>query len=165
MPTVYISIGSNIDRVHHIRSSINALKSYFHDLRLSSVYETEAQGFDGDPFYNLVVGFDTEKSVDELMTILRSIEGLHGRVRGQEKFSPRTLDLDLLLYGQQIFADKDIPRAEITRYEFVLLPLAEIAPQLIHPRLNKTILALWDEYKNDHLVTKDGIHVIEFSWD
>jgi 2-amino-4-hydroxy-6-hydroxymethyldihydropteridine diphosphokinase len=165
MPTVYVSIGSNVDREHNIRSSVNALKRYFTGLRLSSVYETEAQGFVGDPFYNLVVGFDTEKTVDEVMVIFRSIENQHGRRRGEEKFSPRTLDLDLLLYGQQIFKDKDIPRAEITRYEFVLLPLAEIAPDLIHPVLQTSLHTLWDRFKTDHAVTNNSIHAIEFQWE
>jgi len=164
MPTVYISIGSNVDKEHNIRSSVKALREYFPGLRLSSVYETEAQGFKGDPFYNLVVGFDTEQGVDEIINILRFIEHQHGRVRGQEKFSARTLDLDLLLYGRQIFHDKDIPRAEITRYEFVLLPLAEIAPEFVHPVLEKSLRDLWKEFQADHELTTDAVHAIEFSW-
>ena len=63
MPTVYVSIGSNVDREFNIRSSVKVLREYFPGLRPSSVYETEAQGFNGDPFYNLVVGFETEKPV------------------------------------------------------------------------------------------------------
>ena len=165
MPTVYVSIGSNVDRERNIRSSVKALKEYFPHLQISSVYETEAQGFDGDPFYNLVVGFDTEKSADEVIDLLRSIEHQHGRVRGQEKFSPRTLDLDLLLYGQQIFTDKDIPRAEITRYAFVLLPLVEIASEFIHPILNKPLRTVLVDFERDHKLTSAAIHAVEFAWD
>ena len=164
MPTVYVSIGSNVDRKHNIRSSISVLREYFPDLRLSSVYETEAQGFIGDPFYNLVVGFETEKSADEIISLLHLIEYQHGRQRGQEKYSPRTLDLDLLLYGQHVFIDKDIPRAEITRYEFVLQPLAEIAPDFIHPTLKKPLHVLWNDFKINCVGNSNSIHAIEFPW-
>jgi 2-amino-4-hydroxy-6-hydroxymethyldihydropteridine diphosphokinase len=164
MPTVYVSIGSNVDREFNIRSSVKVLREYFPGLRPSSVYETEAQGFNGDPFYNLVVGFETEKTVSEIIDILRSIEHQHGRKRGQEKFSPRTLDLDLLLYGRQVFTNIDVPRAEITRYEFVLLPLVEIAPAFVHPVLNKPMRALWEEFKANQVRREGDIHAIEFKW-
>lgn len=165
MPTVYVSIGSNVDREHNIRSSVSVLREYFPDLLLSSVYETEALGFIGDPFYNLVVGFETEKSASEIIDLLHHVESQHGRLRGGEKFSSRTLDLDLLLYGQQVFSDQDIPRAEITRYEFVLLPLSEIAPNFMHPTLKKPLQELWDAFEIDHKENRSAIHVIEFPWD
>lgn len=165
MPMVYVSIGSNIDRDHNIRSAVKALREEFHELIISPVYETAAQGFVGDPFYNLVVGFETAHTVDEISAILRHIENRHGRQRGQEKFSSRTLDLDLLLYGESVFDDKDIPRQEINRYAFVLQPLAEIAPDCMHPRLNISLKSLWDEFKKNHQVTGSAICAIDFNWE
>ncbi|WP_455212222.1 2-amino-4-hydroxy-6-hydroxymethyldihydropteridine diphosphokinase [Kaarinaea lacus] len=165
MPAVYISIGSNIDRERNIRSAVKALKQHFSPIALSSVYETQAQGFSGDPFYNLVAGIETSLSVDAINTILHTIENQHGRLRGEQKFSSRTLDLDLLLYGDAIMEDRNIPRDEITRYAFVLLPLVEIAPNAIHPKCQLTMNNLWNEFKADHDVSNDAIHAIEFQWD
>lgn len=165
MAAVYVSIGSNIDREHNIRSAVKALKRYFEPITLSSVYETQAQGFDGDPFYNLVVGFDTPLSADDINNMLRRIENQHGRQRGEQKFSSRTLDLDLLLYADEVFVDKNIPRDEITRYAFVLLPLVEIAPDKIHPLLKKPLRVLWREFQVAHDVSNEAIHCIDFPWD
>ena len=162
MPAVYVSIGSNIEREQNIRSAIKALEKHFAPLVTSSVYETAAEGFDGDPFYNLVVGFDAE-GVADIDRLLHAIEEQHGRVRGQAKFSSRTLDLDLLLYGDSVLPDYDIPRAEINRYAFVLWPLAEIAPNVIHPQLQQPIALLWQQFQAQHTITRDAIHAVEFS--
>lgn len=127
MARVYISIGSNIEPLRYIRSSIRALRQYYDKLILSSVYETEAVGFEGDNFYNLVVGFDTEMELDKVNRTLKQIENDNNRQRTSERFSARTLDLDLLLYDNFIFKD------EILKYAFVIMPLAEIAPRSLHP--------------------------------
>jgi 2-amino-4-hydroxy-6-hydroxymethyldihydropteridine diphosphokinase len=127
MARVYISIGSNIEPLHYIRSSIRTLCEYYDKLILSSVYETEAVGFEGDNFYNLVVGFDTEVELDQLIDHLKQIEDDNNRQRSSERFSARTLDLDILLYDDLIVKD------EILKYAFVIYPLAEIAPESVHP--------------------------------
>ncbi len=127
MARVYISIGSNIEPLHYIRSSIRTLREYYDKLILSSVYETEAVGFEGDNFYNLVVGFDTEVELDQLINHLKQIEDDNNRQRTSERFSARTLDLDILLYDDFIVKD------EILKYAFVIYPLAEIAPESVHP--------------------------------
>jgi 2-amino-4-hydroxy-6-hydroxymethyldihydropteridine diphosphokinase len=127
MARVYISIGSNIEPLRYIRSSIRILRKYYDKLILSSVYETEAVGFEGDNFYNLVVGFDTEMEVDKVIRTLKQIENDNNRQRTSERFSARTLDLDLLLYDDFIIKD------EILKYAFVIMPLAEIAPRSVHP--------------------------------
>jgi 2-amino-4-hydroxy-6-hydroxymethyldihydropteridine diphosphokinase len=159
-----VSIGSNIDRERNIRSAVKALNLHFGPLTLSSVYETQAQGFSGDPFYNLVAGFETSLSADAINTILHGIENQHGRLRGEQKFSSRTLDLDLLLYGDAVMEEQNIPRDEISRYAFVLLPLAEIAPDVIHPKSQQTINKLWNDFKAGHDVSKAAIHAIKFEW-
>lgn len=148
MPTAYISIGSNIDKESHIPSSLKALAAAFGALKVSSIYETESVGFVGDSFYNLVVGFESDLSAKEIAKTLRQIELDHGRTREAQKFSARTLDLDLILLGDQIISDGRlrIPRDEIERYAFVLEPLAEIAPEDKHPISGKTYAEMWQDF-------------------
>jgi 2-amino-4-hydroxy-6-hydroxymethyldihydropteridine diphosphokinase len=149
MVTVFVSIGSNVERHKNIVSCLQALRNQFGELQVSSVYENEAVGFAGDNFYNLVAGFQTDLPAQELAPVFREIESEHGRVRGGERFSSRTLDVDLLLYGDQVLKDEglDVPRDEITRYAFVLRPLAELVPDLRHPELHKTMQELWCDFE------------------
>ncbi len=153
MPTAYVSIGSNIDREIHIPASLKALEDYFGKLTLSSIYETDAVGFEGDPFYNLVVGFDSSLDVKAIVEILRQIELDNGRNRDCKKFSARTLDLDLLLYGDLVINEDriQIPRDEIERYAFVLEPLAEIAGHLRHPVSGISYLEMWENFDKSDL--------------
>ncbi len=148
MPTAYVSMGSNIDRDKNIRKGLSALTAQFGKLEISSVYESDSVGFLGEPFYNLVVGFTSTLAVKQISQALRQIELACGRPEQAQKFSARTLDLDLLLYGDLIRceAELQIPRAEITRYAFVLEPLAEIAPNLIHPIIHTSYQVLWDAF-------------------
>jgi 2-amino-4-hydroxy-6-hydroxymethyldihydropteridine diphosphokinase len=148
MARVYISIGSNIEAEENIRLAISALKNHFGEVTLSSVYESEAVGFDGDNFLNLVAGLNTDDDIFTVAQTLRSIEDQHGRDRSGPRFSARTVDLDLLLYDDVILHEEklDIPRDEITKNAFVLWPLAEIAPQQMHPEQNRTMLDLWKDF-------------------
>ncbi len=156
MPTGFISIGSNIDKEIHIPSSLNALKKQFGPIILSSLYETAAVGFTGDNFHNLIVQFDSELKAKAVAKILRQIELDHGRTRDSRKYAARTLDLDLILYGNLIISDGrlQIPRDEIERYAFVLEPLAEIAPDLLHPVSHISYAQLWDNYDKSTLKQK-----------
>ncbi|MDH5571872.1 MAG: 2-amino-4-hydroxy-6-hydroxymethyldihydropteridine diphosphokinase [Gammaproteobacteria bacterium] len=148
MAIIYISIGSNIDAKHHIRLAVDALRKHYKDLILSSVYESEAVGFKGDNFLNMVVSLKTEEDINTVASVLHHIEDQHGRVRSGPRFSARTLDLDLLLYDDLIYnvAGLQIPRDEITKNAFVLWPMAEIAPETKHPQLNQTMSELWQAY-------------------
>jgi len=158
LPKVYVSIGSNVDRKKNICSCLDELKNIFGELQVSAIYENKSVGFDGENFYNLVVMFETLHDVKELTPIFREIESMHGRIRGGEKFSSRTLDVDLLLYDDLILKSDSlkVPRDEIIRYAFVLRPLSEIAPNLIHPELGKTISELWASFKS-----KDKMRAVE----
>ncbi|WP_462321302.1 2-amino-4-hydroxy-6-hydroxymethyldihydropteridine diphosphokinase [Halochromatium sp.] len=141
----WISLGSNLERETSIRGGIQGLRQAFGALILSPVYETEAEGFDGQPFLNLVAGIETALKVGEIRAVLRRIEAEHGRERGGERFAPRTLDLDLLTYGD-CAGEIDgylIPRDEILRYAFVLCPLADVAPDERHPTDGRRYAELW----------------------
>jgi len=162
MTTVFISIGSNIEPDKYIRAGVSALASQFGKLRLSSVYQADAIGFIGAPFLNLIAAFDTQLSATEVDAILDNIEQDNGRTSQQKKFNPRTLDLDLVLYGNYISNDPqlEIPRKEIIRYAFVLEPLAEIAASLLHPIVKQSYAELWLHFDKTDLVQQR----IDFTW-
>lgn len=144
----YISIGSNIDQNKHIPASLQALEQCFGKLSISSIYESAAVGFEGDSFYNLVAGFNSDLDIKQVAKKLRQIELDNGRAHDSQKFSARTLDLDLILYGDLIINDGrlHIPRDEIERYAFVLEPLAEIAPTSQHPVSHLSYAELWAKF-------------------
>ncbi|MBI3771884.1 MAG: 2-amino-4-hydroxy-6-hydroxymethyldihydropteridine diphosphokinase [Gammaproteobacteria bacterium] len=148
MAHIYISIGSNIDPARHVRAAVAALREQFTDVTLSSVYESKAVGFDGDNFYNLVTAAKTGQAVHEVARILRQIEDRFGHDRRGPRFSSRTVDLDLLLYDDRVLNEVGLvlPREEIVKNAFVLQPLAEIAPQVVHPLLKKNYAELWCEF-------------------
>ena len=162
MARVYVSIGSNIDRDENIRSGMQLLEKKYGKLTLSSVYDSESVGFDGDDFYNLVAGFNTDDGLFDLAEALREIEDRHHRDRSGQRFSSRTLDIDLLLYDDLIVNERGvrIPRDEITSSAFVLGPLAEIDGSLMHPELKKTVLSLWQAFDK----STQPMQRIEFDW-
>lgn len=163
MAQVYISVGSNIDPAQNIRSAIKELRSHYPQLTFSSVYESEAVGFDGDNFYNLVVGFETADDVFEVAGTLRAIEDSHARDRREPKFSSRTIDLDLLLYDDKVINSHglNIPRDEISKNAFVLWPLAEVAADKIHPQLGQSFVEMWQDFNKE----SQSLWPIEFEWD
>ena len=143
---VYIGVGSNIEREKNIRGGLAALARRYGALTLSPVYQARAIGFAGDDFFNLVAAFDTGKTVAELENDLCRIEFEHGRRREEDRFSARTLDLDLLLYGELVSGRHRVPRADITKYAFVLKPLFDLAPDLVHPQTGKRIREIWQAF-------------------
>ena len=148
MPRVWVSVGSNIDRERHIRGALDDLRGLFGELEVSPVYESAAVGFDGDAFFNLVVGFDTELPPERVRGLLRAVEARHGRERNDQKFAARTLDLDLLTYGDAVVGDGGhaLPREEIERYAFVLGPLADVAGGQIHPQRGLSFAEMWRRF-------------------
>jgi 2-amino-4-hydroxy-6-hydroxymethyldihydropteridine diphosphokinase len=156
MAEVFLSIGSNIEREKNIASAVESLQERFGRLTLSSVYDTEAVGFEGAPFYNMVVGFESDVSVVEIVKILKEIEMQHGRQRISEKFSARALDLDLILYGDLILNEEhlQLPRPELMNYAFMLEPLSEVAPELRHPVTKERFAELWERFDKTDLRQK-----------
>ena len=130
---VYVSAGSNIEPRANLEAACAALKERYPDLELSPMYESPAEGFSGPPFLNLVVSFRTNDTPEEILEALAQREALAGRDRSGGKFSSRTLDLDLLLYGDRVDEALKMPHPDIERYAFVLKPLADLAPDLRHP--------------------------------
>ncbi len=146
MTKVYLGIGSNIDREASVRNGLAALKALYCQLQISPVYESKAYGFEGDDFYNLVVAFETDVDIDTLEKQLKNIEHQSGRKKGDSSYCPRTLDIDLLLYGNLVCDKHQLPREDIINYAFVLKPLCDLAPDLIHPVEKKTISELWENF-------------------
>lgn len=144
MPRVYLSIGSNVERELHIRAAVRALREAFGAVATSSVYRSPADGFEGDDFYNLVAAFETAAPLEALRECLGAIEAAHGRERSGRRYAPRTLDIDILLYGTLIRHDRDfdVPRADLA-LPYVLGPLAELAPELVHPETGERVADLW----------------------
>lgn len=145
LPDVYIGAGSNIDPVENLRLACRELEQIFGELALSSVYQTAPVGLQGDDFLNMVIGFSTNSSLDRIVAELERIQIMAGRAPNSGKFVSRTLDLDLLLYGDQVVDGPaaTVPRADITEYAFVLQPMAELAPGLRHPVTGRTIAEHW----------------------
>ncbi|WP_416305508.1 2-amino-4-hydroxy-6-hydroxymethyldihydropteridine diphosphokinase [Neptunicella sp. SCSIO 80796] len=161
MAQIYISLGSNIERHQHITAGLDALEQAFSTIQISSVYESEAVGFAGSHFYNLVAAASTSMSAEQVVQVLKQIEDNNGRVRGGKKFSPRTLDLDLLLYDDLVCEQPvQLPRNEILFNAFVLLPLAEIAADSIHPIKQVNYATLWQQYDK----SQQNLWPVEFKW-
>ena len=147
MAQAYVSIGSNLEREANICACLQQLQHDFSHLHYSPVYETEALGFTGNAFYNLVASFETQLSVEALAQYLKRLEAKQGRVRTGEKFSNRSLDIDLLLYDDLVLQPtQNLPHRDILQYAFVLIPLAQLAPSAKHPQCQQTYQQLALQY-------------------
>ncbi|GHB00339.1 2-amino-4-hydroxy-6-hydroxymethyldihydropteridine diphosphokinase [Modicisalibacter luteus] len=163
MALVVVSIGSNIEREHHVQTCLDALHAEFGKLQLSRVFESEPVGFnDGCNFYNLVAAFESGASVGELQAWCKRLELANGRRKDSPKFSPRTLDVDLLTVNA-LRGDIDgveLPRDEIVKHAFVLQPLAELLPNHRHPVSGERYADLWANFE----VGSQRLWPVEFVW-
>lgn len=141
----YLGLGSNINRVHNLSSCLYYLQRSFRHLQISPVYQSPAFGFAGQDFYNLVVRIESVFTPHKLKTWLQAIEDIHGRDRSQPRYSNRTLDIDLLLSNDLVIDDGvvQIPRQEILKRKYVLKPLQDLAPEMLHPVAQRKLASLW----------------------
>lgn len=161
MAMVFLGLGSNTEAQKHIVAGLDALSERFGPLGISRVFESEAVGFAGDNFLNLVVSLETQLSVGQLSAVLKAIEDDNGRRRGDPKFSGRSLDIDILTYDQccGIIDGVVLPRDEVETNAFVLWPLSELVPGGLHPRSGRTYASLWQGYDRDQ-----KLWPVAFSW-
>jgi 2-amino-4-hydroxy-6-hydroxymethyldihydropteridine diphosphokinase len=148
MARVYLSLGSNREPKRYLNAALVELRERFGALAVSPAYRSKSVGFDGADFINLAVGLDTDLSPEALNDWLHALEDRHGRRRDVPRFSDRTLDVDIVLYDDLVRQGEGhlvIPRKEL-RHAFVLKPVADIAPQLVHPLSGQTMAALWEAF-------------------
>ena len=151
MANIHINIGSNQNRRENLSKAINAIQMAFENTVFSRVYESKAFGFKGDDFYNIGINAITHLTISEVVNVLHKIEDSLGRDRKALKFSSRSIDLDLILYDVVIDQNYNLPRDDILKYNFVLMPLAELSPNLTHPQQQQTyaqLRATMDELKS-----------------
>ena len=157
--TAYLGLGSNLgDREENLRKTLSLLGESVEIIALSSVYQTEPWGYGEQPsFLNMVCGFRTSLSPPELLALVQEVERRLGRVR-TIRYGPRTMDVDILLYGDRIVdtPDLQIPHPRIPERAFVLAPFAEIAPDVEHPTLKRPISALLADAPGRETVVKLG---------
>jgi 2-amino-4-hydroxy-6-hydroxymethyldihydropteridine diphosphokinase len=145
---VYVSAGSNVEPEANLATALASLRSHFPDMRVSRAFANSAVGFEGPDFINLVVGFHTELTLAQLLAVLHQVESACGRGRTAPKWAPRRMDLDLLLYGDQIgeFPGATLPRPDLLKRAFMLGPLVELDPEIRHPVLRQTMAELWSAF-------------------
>jgi 2-amino-4-hydroxy-6-hydroxymethyldihydropteridine diphosphokinase len=147
MTRVYVAAGSNVDPLANLPRALSDLRKHY-QLAVSSAYRNQAVGFAGEDFINLVVGFDTTDSIPAVISHLHEAEAACGRPRDAAKWAPRTMDLDLLLYGDQVSSEPSLklPRPDLLKRPYMLRPMAELAPECRHPVVGKTMRELWDHF-------------------
>ena len=148
MPQVYVAVGSNVEPEKYLAAAARELGTLFPDVRFSSWYRNRAVGFEGADFINCVAGFSSELSVYAVIENLRRIESRCGRPRDAPRWAPRTMDLDILLYGDLIRDEPHLklPRPDLLKRAYMLGPLAELAPTVVHPIAGLTIAELWNRF-------------------
>lgn len=156
MIEVYLLLGSNLgNRQAYLQQAIAHIETNIAPVtKSSSVYETQSWGKTDAPDYlNQVVQLKTDLSAQVILQRILHIENILGR-RREEKWGARTIDIDILFYGSDIITQPglSIPHPELHKRLFTLAPLSEIAPEFIHPALNKTIFTLKSELKDDLIV-------------
>jgi 2-amino-4-hydroxy-6-hydroxymethyldihydropteridine diphosphokinase len=145
---VYVAAGSNVEPEQNLRAALERLTRIFGTLRSSPAYRNKAMGFAGDDFVNLVVGFATEQPLREVRRQLQEIEAVCGRPDNAPKWAARTMDLDILLYGDLVCEEPGliVPRPDLARRPYMLKPMADLVPQLSHPTLHKSMSELWQAF-------------------
>ncbi|HVQ14469.1 MAG TPA: 2-amino-4-hydroxy-6-hydroxymethyldihydropteridine diphosphokinase [Vicinamibacterales bacterium] len=151
MTSVYVAAGSNVEPEKNLARACREIARTWPDVRFSHAYRNKAVGFDGPDFINMVLGFHTDEPLDRVLERLWDIEILCGRPRNAAKWASRAMDLDVLLFGDRVEKTDDytLPRPDLLKRPYMLGPMAEIAPDVVHPTAGKTIAELWREFDRD----------------
>lgn len=148
MAKAYLSLGSNLEPEAHLALAIAQLRDRFGDIAVSPMYRTAAIGFDGPDFINAAVVIESDLDVHALDTWLHALEDAHGRRRDVPRFSSRPLDIDIVFFDDLVLdgpGHLQLPRPEL-QHAFVLRPLADIAPDFVHPLSGLTLGQLWQQH-------------------
>ncbi|HMN44628.1 MAG TPA: 2-amino-4-hydroxy-6-hydroxymethyldihydropteridine diphosphokinase [Povalibacter sp.] len=145
MPEVFVAAGSNVQPEINLRKALDALERIYAPLTISPAYRNKAVGFEGEDFINLVLGFITTDSLIDVRRNLQSVEALCGRVPDAPKWAPRSMDLDILLYDDVVSDEPGylLPRPDLVKRPYMLKPMADIAPDRMHPTRRRTMRELW----------------------
>ena len=159
---VFVAAGSNVEPEKNLARACAEIAHTWHDAHFSRAYRNVAVGFEGPDFINLVLGFSAAQPLESVITRLRGIETLCGRPRYAPKWASRTMDLDVLLFGDRVekTTEYTLPRPDLLKRPYMLGPLAEIAPEVMHPTEQRTIAELWEAFDRDgHVMTPVQIDV------
>ena len=148
---VFVAAGSNVEPEKNLARACEQIAHTWHDAFFSRAYRNAAVGFDGPEFINLVLGFSTALPLDSVIARLRAIETQCGRPRYAPKWASRTMDLDVLLFGDLVekTTEYTLPRPDLLKRPYMLGPMAEIAPDVVHPTAGKTMRVLWGEFDRE----------------
>lgn len=153
MPEVFVAAGSNVRPRENLRRALGVLRQTWPALVVSQAWRNPAVGFAGEDFVNLVIGFETDLPLAAVLERLHAAEAACGRPREAPKWAPRSMDLDMLLYGDEVgeFPGATLPRPDLVRRPYMLGPLAELAPARRHPTLGRSIGELWAAFPREGL--------------
>ena len=148
---VFVAAGSNVQPFVALRTALDALAKIYGPLKVSPAYRNAPAGFVGEDFINLAIGFDSNEPAVLVRERLQQVEALCGRPPDAPKWGPRRMDLDILLYGELISDEPGLvlPRPDLVRRAYMLKPMTDIAPDLRHPTLGKTMRELWEAFDRD----------------
>jgi len=148
VPEVYVAAGSNVDPLVNLARALVMLRAHYPGLRRSRAWRNAAVGFEGADFVNLVVGFPTQETPRTVLERLHEAEEACGRTRDAPRWAPRSMDLDILLYGDRVSDEPGLvlPRPDLLRRAYMLGPMAELAPGLRHPTQLISMRELWERF-------------------
>jgi len=159
MAEIFVAAGSNVDAANNLRTALAALRASYASLQVSPAYRNKAVGFEGDDFINLVVSFDSDQPIETVRANLQRIETDCGRPREAPKWAPRSMDLDILLFGNEFRNEPGLvlPRPDLIKRAYMLKPMVDLAPDLKHPTLHRSMRELWDAFegKDHHMAVVD----------